>query len=103
MNHYISVEQLPTDAKVAAVLCIGGAIKYCTKAGSHVTRMFLREVVCPGIDAYFPDESNHIIIAGNGRVGGIVRRMLSGAGHTSTVIDFSAKQLELLRVLQLLK
>ena len=45
---------------MAAVLCVGGAIKYCSKAGSHVTRMFLREVVCPGIDAYFPDKSNHI-------------------------------------------
>jgi len=42
------------------------------------------------------NESNHIIIAGHGRVGGIVSRMLRGAGYTSTVIDFSAKQLEML-------
>ncbi len=42
------------------------------------------------------EESNKIIIAGNGRMGGIIRRMLSGAGHPSTVIDFSSKQLEML-------
>lgn len=42
------------------------------------------------------EESNKIIIAGNGRMGGIIRRMLSGAGHPSTVIDFSSRQLEML-------
>ncbi len=42
-------------------------------------------------------EKSHIIIAGHGRVGGIVSRMLRSAGHTPTVIDFSSKQLELLR------
>ncbi len=42
------------------------------------------------------DEKNHIIIAGHGRVGGIVKRMLQGAGYTATVIDFSARQLEML-------
>ncbi|WP_075996474.1 cation:proton antiporter [Salaquimonas pukyongi] len=42
------------------------------------------------------EESNHIIIAGYGRVGGIVSRMLSGAGYSSTVIDYSAKQLDML-------
>ncbi|MFT5870610.1 MAG: CPA2 family monovalent cation:H+ antiporter-2 [Paracoccaceae bacterium] len=42
-------------------------------------------------------ENNHVIIAGNGRVGGIVNRMLRGAGITATVIDFSSKQLEMLR------
>ena len=60
VNRYISVEQLPTDAKVAGVLCVGGAVKYSVKAGSHVTQRFLREVVCPGIDAFFVDESNNI-------------------------------------------
>ena len=42
------------------------------------------------------DEQNHIIIAGHGRVGGIISRMLRAAGHTPTVIDHSAKQLEIL-------
>jgi len=43
------------------------------------------------------EEQNHIIIAGHGRVGGLVNRMLRGAGYTATVIDFSAKQLEMLQ------
>lgn len=42
-------------------------------------------------------EQNHIIIAGQGRVGGLVRRMLNAAGYQSTVIDYSSKQLEMLR------
>lgn len=42
------------------------------------------------------EEENHIVIAGHGRVGGIVARMLRSAGHTPTVIDFSAKQLDML-------
>lgn len=43
------------------------------------------------------DEQNHIIIAGHGRVGGIVARMLRGSGVQATVIDFSAKQLDMLK------
>ena len=38
-----------------------------------------------------------IIIAGPGRVGGIVNRMLGSAQYNTTVIDFSSKQLEVLR------
>lgn len=41
-------------------------------------------------------ETNKIVIAGHGRVGGIVVRMLRGAGFTSTVIDFSSRQLDML-------
>lgn len=48
-------------------------------------------------DADVIEEKNHIIIAGHGRVGGIVSRMLEAGGHTPTVIDFSSKQLEMLR------
>tara|TARA_R110002051_G_scaffold68059_2_gene122749 strand:- start:13243 stop:15099 length:1857 start_codon:yes stop_codon:yes gene_type:complete len=38
-----------------------------------------------------------IIIAGHGRVGGLVARILRGAGYEATVIDFSSAQLELLK------
>ena len=38
-----------------------------------------------------------IIIAGHGRVGGIVNRMLKSAQYNTTVIDFSSKQLEVIR------
>ena len=44
------------------------------------------------------EQNNHIIIAGRGRVGGVVGRMLEGAGYSATVIDFSSKQLERLRL-----
>lgn len=43
-------------------------------------------------------EDNGIIIAGRGRIGGIVDRMLRTAGYTSTVIDYSSKQLDMLRM-----
>ncbi|MEP1142662.1 MAG: monovalent cation:proton antiporter-2 (CPA2) family protein [Henriciella sp.] len=43
------------------------------------------------------EEENGIIIAGRGRIGGIVDRMLSTAGYSSTVIDYSAKQLDIMR------
>ena len=43
------------------------------------------------------DERNDIIIVGNGRVGGLVRRILTAAGYKTTVIDYSASQLEMLR------
>ncbi|MEO0607204.1 MAG: NAD-binding protein, partial [Pseudomonadota bacterium] len=48
-------------------------------------------------DADEIDEENKIIIAGRGRIGGIVDRMLRTAGYPSTVIDYSSKQLDILR------
>ncbi|QPD00020.1 monovalent cation:proton antiporter-2 (CPA2) family protein [Qipengyuania soli] len=40
---------------------------------------------------------NPIIIAGRGRVGGIVDRMLDAAGHHATVIDYNSQHLENLK------
>lgn len=42
-------------------------------------------------------EQGEVIIAGAGRVGGIVRRILSAAGYTLTVIDYNAQHLENMR------
>ena len=42
-------------------------------------------------------EENPVIIAGRGRIGGIVDRMLQAAGHATTVIDYDSKQLEIVR------
>jgi CPA2 family monovalent cation:H+ antiporter-2 len=42
------------------------------------------------------DADSNIIIAGHGRVGGMVARILRAAGHTPTVIDYSSKQLDML-------
>ena len=41
------------------------------------------------------DEQNPVIIAGSGRVGGVVNRMLLAAGFQTTVIDYSSRQLEI--------
>lgn len=42
-------------------------------------------------------EENDVIIAGHGRVGGLVNRILQGVGRKATVIDFSFAQLEMLK------
>lgn len=44
-------------------------------------------------------EQGEVIIVGHGRVGGIVNRMLRGAGYNTTVIDYSSAQLDFLRKL----
>lgn len=43
------------------------------------------------------DEKGSVLIAGHGRFGGIVNRMLKGAGFSTTVLDYSSAQLEMLR------
>lgn len=48
-------------------------------------------------DADEIDEKGSVLIAGHGRFGGIVNRMLKGAGFTTTVVDFSSAQLDILR------
>lgn len=42
-------------------------------------------------------EDSKIIIAGYGRVGGVIARILRGAGYEPTVIDFSSAQIEMLK------
>ncbi|KTG21338.1 potassium transporter [Pseudoalteromonas sp. XI10] len=43
----------------------------------------------------FPDDS-HVVIAGSGRMGGLVDRILQAGGYKTTVIDYNYKQLEAL-------
>ena len=50
-----------------------------------------------GREADAIEEENSVIIAGRGRIGGIVDRMLQAAGHTTTVIDYDSHQLEVVR------
>jgi CPA2 family monovalent cation:H+ antiporter-2 len=38
-----------------------------------------------------------IIIAGAGRVGGMVERMLTAAGHNATMIDYSSRRLQMMQ------
>ena len=53
VNRYINPDQLPTDAKVAGVLCMGGPVFYRLKEDSHVTPEFMRTHVVPGISNFF--------------------------------------------------
>jgi CPA2 family monovalent cation:H+ antiporter-2 len=43
------------------------------------------------------DEPGNVIIAGHGRVGGIVNRILLSAGFKTTVVDYQSEQLDKLR------
>lgn len=56
---------------------------------------------CRGEDAREADaieEENAVIIAGRGRVGGIVDRMLDAAGYRATVIDYDSEHIEQLKM-----
>jgi CPA2 family monovalent cation:H+ antiporter-2 len=43
------------------------------------------------------EQRNPIIVAGRGRMGGIVEHMLRSAGYPATVIDYSSRHLDILR------
>ena len=43
------------------------------------------------------DDADHVIIAGYGRVGTVIDRMLLSAGYKTTVIDYSSQQIDALR------
>lgn len=61
VNRYINPNQLPIDAKLAGILCVGGPVKYKLKDDSNVTDAFLATAVAPALHAFFnADESNHI-------------------------------------------
>ncbi len=56
-----------------------------------------RFTAAEGRDADEIDAPGGAIIAGHGRFGGIVNRMLREQGHATTVLDYSSEQLEVLR------
>lgn len=47
------------------------------------------------------EDYSGIIIAGHGRVGGMVNTALRAAGYETTVVDYSSEQLEMLRLIDL--
>lgn len=65
--------------------------------------IFYERVIAPRysrVDAGEADqieEQGEVIIAGGGRIGGLVRRILSAAGYHLTVIDYNAAHLENMR------
>jgi hypothetical protein len=63
VNRYISLEQLPIDAKVAGILCVGGPIRYRIKDDAHISDHFMKTHVVPNtFDHYQEDRSNHIAV-----------------------------------------
>jgi hypothetical protein len=64
VNRYISVEQLPTDAKLAGMLCVGGPVKYKIKEDAgNVNEEFLTTAVVPAIHSFFSQEDGNNIAA----------------------------------------
>jgi hypothetical protein len=61
VNLYINLKQLPTDGKVAGVLCVGQPVKYKLKSNSGVTRDWLLTHVVPGIRDHFDTDANNRI------------------------------------------
>jgi len=63
--------------------------------------IFYEKVIVPKFisdqtaDADEIEEPGNVLIAGHGRFGGIISRMLKGAGFSTTVVDFSSAQLEM--------
>ncbi len=88
---------IPTD--IADLLLLVVALSMLLTPALFI---FYDKVIAPKHDADHDrdadeiDQQSHIIIAGHGRVGGIINRMMKGAGHAPTVIDYSSKQLEML-------
>ena len=63
VHRYINVDQQFLDAKVAAALCVGQAIRYKLEDGSGITNDWLYENVVPGIKEYFGEDSISIVLA----------------------------------------
>jgi hypothetical protein len=58
---YINVKQLPTDGKVAGVLCVGQPVKYKLKPNTGITRNWLLANIVPGIRDHFEDDTQNRI------------------------------------------
>lgn len=59
VDRYIDVTLQYSDAKVAAALCIGGAVKYKLKEAAGITEAWLLQNVVPNIERRFPAEDSH--------------------------------------------
>jgi hypothetical protein len=64
VNLYINVKQLPTDGKVASVLCVGQPVKYKLKANTGITLDWLLTHVVPGISQQYEDDDANRIADG---------------------------------------
>jgi hypothetical protein len=53
VNRHISVEQLPTDAKLAGILAVDGTVRFKLKADIHVSNSFIHGIVTPKMHEQF--------------------------------------------------
>lgn len=60
VTHYVDVKQEFIDGKVAAHLCVGGAVKYELVDGSGLSNNWVNEKVVPGISAFYGREDDNI-------------------------------------------
>lgn len=91
-NHVI-----PADLASQLMLVVALSMLLTPICFIALEKVFAARMASKSREADEIDESNDIIIVGNGRVGGLVRRILNAAGHKTTVVDYSASQLEMLR------
>ena len=63
VSRYINVDQQFLDARVAATLCIGGAIRYKLEDESGITDEWLYENVVPGIKEFFGEDPIVYVLA----------------------------------------
>jgi hypothetical protein len=61
-DRYIDIEVPYADAKVAAVLCVGGAVKYALVEDSGVDDEWLAQNVVPNILRRYPRESSRVAL-----------------------------------------
>jgi len=54
-SRYINPHQPYADARVCALLCVDGPIKYAVKNGCGVSALFIHEHVCPKMSEFFGD------------------------------------------------
>ena len=57
MDTYIDSSTPYPDAKVAAVLCVGGAVKYVVREGSQVSSEFILTHISTNVAKIFPREA----------------------------------------------
>jgi hypothetical protein len=61
VDRYVDVEQQYIDAKVAAALCVHGAVKYKFVPGSGLSYDWLHKYVVPGIAKFYGSDNNNTI------------------------------------------
>jgi hypothetical protein len=57
VNRYIDPAQEFADTKVAAALCVGGAIKYKLVGNANVSKHWLHEYVVPGLIGFYGEDN----------------------------------------------